>query len=151
MSTSPDLRPLNEELNPWIRMAEGVGAEFNVTLLVSGAVVTGWLTPLLRYRNWATEVLQRMRLAGGKVTLPIGRMAPIGLKEIEQAKAQYETLSEGGTQDVQFPIFCLRNAQFRTGLPAERPTHSYVVIATDAVSAFTLGAPNEEPQEPPAL
>ena len=151
MSQPPELRPLNEELNIWMKLAEGAGAEFNVTLLVSGTVVTGWLTPLVRYRNWATEVLHRMRLGGGKVNLPTGRMPPIAQKEVDQAKAEYERFSDGGKHDVVFPIMCLRNAQFRVGIPAERHTHGYVLISTDAVSAFTLGAPDEPPDEPPTL
>lgn len=151
MSQRPELRPLSEELNIWMKLAEGAGAEFNVTLLVSGTMVTGWLTPLVRYRNWATEVLQRLRLGGGKVKLPTGGMPPIAQKEVDQAKAEYEKLTDGGKLEVVFPILCLRNAQFRVGVPSERPTHGYLLISTDAVNAFTLGAPDEPPEEPPEL
>lgn len=67
---------LEEHLNVWLRLVESVGTELPVTLLVSGTVVTGWLTPYLRWQNWVTEVVPRARLARSEVSLPARRMPP---------------------------------------------------------------------------
>src|SRR6185436_20632825 len=64
-------------LETWIDTVNETGAEYGVTLMVGGWMVTGHLTPMVRYRDWLREVGRRASISKGRHRLPGGAIGPI--------------------------------------------------------------------------
>lgn len=127
-------------MSGWIQIIESQGVEVNVTLLVSGCIVTGVLTPILRYHRWVREVVGRALQQRGTFRIPPAEMGPISQEESNEVIAKWkEDYPEN--PEVDFNAFCLRNAEIQAGAPVNWEKRAYLVVATDHVAAFTIGAP----------
>ena len=124
------------------------GLEIPVTLVVSGKLVSGYVTSPLRFQKWSTEVIRRAQLAGGTYDVPDAEMQPLTesekaeLKTIAEAarsKLSGQEMLEGEIEDPDLsemmPILHLRNV-FIEGIGREMP---YVAVQTDRIDALTIG------------
>jgi hypothetical protein len=135
--------PIVEKLQDWVQVAEATGGEVGLTVLVSGVLVTGMLTPWPRYAAWSKEVTMRGMHETGPQALPDIPMGPISPEQAERARADYAAeLSESGfdaDETPEFPQFAMRDVTIRTGAGATWVRVPYLVVDTASVSAFFLG------------
>jgi hypothetical protein len=134
-------------LNRWIRYVESTGSEVSITLLVGGTTIVGFLTPMLRYNQWLTEVIHRTKHAGGSTSLPWVEMLPISPEVREQVRAEWGEdglTHEGGNPDdpveQRGPGCVIRNAEVRPPGPKMYwQTYPYLLVQVTAVDAINIG------------
>jgi hypothetical protein len=131
-------------LNATIKMVEVTGGAISVSLLVSGVIVTGTLTPWKRYALSLQEVLSRaMHEGGGEQPLPHVPTGPISASLRNQVRAEWDaSLAAEGVEadddaiEHEFPQFALRDAEIRSGVAAYWSKLPYLVVTTARVGAF---------------
>ena len=128
------------------------GLEMSLTVLVSGVVITGVITPWARYQRWLTEVAMRAQYEGGRHSIPDLEIGPIPRSQAEEIRAKYDDeLRQVGREPdepLDFPQFVLRDAVVRSGLPAAWSAVPFIVIQTAHVGAFTPIAISEPDSGP---
>ena len=137
---------LQHILNRWIRYVEATGHEVGITLLVGGATITGYLTPMLRYDEWLKEVMHRAIHEGGRSELPLIPMEPISAQLTQRVQEEWgerELVPEGG--DIDDPVIergpgcVIRNAEVRPSGPKMYwQTYPYLQVQVSAVQAISL-------------
>lgn len=134
---------MNPLVDSWLRAVHATGVEISVTLLVSGRLITGMLTPIQRYEDWEREVLRRAFLEGGKFTLPSVELSPITADYSEKVRKAWPDLERELYDDSReakgFAYLCLRNATVHEPIPAASLKSPFVLVAVDAIAAFTPG------------
>lgn len=135
----------NPVIDPWLRIVHSTGAEISVTLLVSGRVVTGMLTPMQRWDVWEREVFRRTLLEeGGQFRLPSQEVDPPSEELVERVKSEWESLEAefyDDSSDTQgFAIAYLRNATVHS---AVRGSHELrmpmLMVHVHSIAACTPG------------
>ena len=128
-------RQMDKILEAWLKQVEEKPIEIGVTLLVSGRIVSGMLTPLCRYEKWQTEVLHRALLKGGKFPVPSSKIPPLTKKQMEDISKHPRKWDV----DSVAPVLCLRDVEIQTGVPASWEKRSFLLVSADSVDAFALG------------
>ena len=134
-------------VNRWIRFVESTGSEVGITLLIGGTTIVGYLTPMLRYEAWLTEVLLRTIHEGGHSTLPSIEMPPISPEITQRVRDEWEaggTISENEHPDEPVgatgPGCAIRNAEVRPpGVAKYWRTYPYLHVQVSAIDAIYLG------------
>ena len=131
-------------LNRWIRYVESTGNEVGMTLLVGGTTISGVLTPISRYADWLTEVMNRADHEGGEMSLPPVEMPAITEQQSLRAREEWGDggLTPGG-EGLDDPVgergpgCVLRNAEVRPPGPKMYwQTYPYLLIQINAVDAI---------------
>lgn len=132
---------MNPLVDVWLRVVHQLGVEFGVTMLVSGRIVTGLLTPVQRYRRWEREVTTRAIRGRGTFALPSLDLPGISSAEAEEVRKEWPDLKTelDGDEKEQgaFAYLCLRNAQIRDGGQVLR--FPMLLVSTQAVHTFMPG------------
>ena len=126
---------MNPLINNWLNVIHKHGGEMAVTLLVSGRIITGMLTPIQRYGRWEREVTARALLDDGKFTLPsleLGEMSPEESQGIKDDWPEQEERAKDG-----FTYLAIRNAEIRDSGSVFHCPH--LLVLTSAVAAFAIG------------
>jgi hypothetical protein len=125
-------------LDTWIQAVNETGTEYGVTLLVAGSLVTGHLTPTLRYRDWLHEVGRRASITRSRQRLPGGSIGPITEQQAARARAEWDTAHSTTSEDRLAGVrLCLRDVA--VGLPSasEGWTHlPFLVVNLESVDGF---------------
>ena len=142
---------LHKHLLIWIRAIEKDGSEMPLTLLVSGRLISGFLTPSIRAMDWQSEVLHRAQISGKFVVPP--RIGPITEKQKDRAQRYQKELEEradqerdegGDEQDAtnraMRSVLFLRDATIYGSVSARDRDVPFIAIALTAVDAYFLGA-----------
>ena len=140
-------------LDRWIRVVQSAGTEVSVTVLVSGVLITGFLTPWARYTSWSQEVAMRAMHEGGTHPLPDAAMGPISEHMTARVRAEWDAeVQEAGVDpDDYWPAFeqfALRDVEIRAGMKMYWPQVPYLVVSVSEVAAFmpgTIGQPHIGP------
>ena len=143
-----------DHLQGIIKEVESSGREVGVTLLVSGVVVSGYITPWSRYQRWEREVGMRSLHEGGRSTTLNFGLGPITAAGTREAQASWDRLvaeraREGrGEEEFHFERFALRSAVAETGVNRDRwREFMFLVISADAVDAYFVGLQATEETE----
>jgi hypothetical protein len=126
----------------YLRLVEATGSEVGVTLLVSGVLITGILTPWARYTAWTKEITMRAVHERGPQGLPDVPMGPITPEITERVRAQWKAdAAEAGMNpddfEPEYREFALRDVEIRAGMKPLWAKAPYLVLATSEVAAFT--------------
>jgi hypothetical protein len=134
-----------KHLQDLIKTVEATGGEIGVTLLVSGVVVSGYITPWTRFVRWEREVLMRTAHEGGRsIALNFG-LGPIMPDDTREARESWDELvrereKEGTTEDdVHFDSFALRSAVAETSVNRDRWREFTYLVSADSVDAPHVG------------
>ena len=125
-------------LETWIVTVNETGAEYGLTLLVSGTLVTGHLTPSLRYRDWLREVGRRATITKSKQHLPGSGIGPITEQQAERARGEW--LARHASDDEQEPTarFCLRDVAVTCSADPSGWTHlPFLMVQLASVDGFS--------------
>ena len=128
----------SDNLETWIVTVNETGAEYGLTLVVSGTLVTGHLTPSLRYRDWLREVGRRATITRSKQHLPGSGIGPISEQQAERARGEWQ--ARPGADGEQEPIsrFCLRDAAVTCSADPSGWTHlPFLMVRLASVDAFS--------------
>lgn len=124
------------------------GWEIGVTLLVGGVIITGTLTPAIRYHEWAASHVEIAAALGG-LTTQTTAVPAITAEEAQRARDAWRaTLAsegldpdseEGQAARLRLGAVYLRNAIVEAGplRGAGWRQYSFLAIATHAVQACT--------------
>jgi hypothetical protein len=124
-------------LETWIDHVNETGTEYGVTLLVGGWIVTGHITPMLRYRDWLKEVGRRATITKGRHRLPGGGIGPISENQAAKARAEWENAEEESLESSGVR-FCVRDAAIATSGASEGWGHlPFLVVKLSSVDAFS--------------
>jgi hypothetical protein len=126
-------------LSTWIEIVNETGEEYGVTLLVAGSIITGHLTPTLRYRDWLREVGRRASITRSRQRLPGGGIGPISEQQAARVRAEREGDDLlGGNAAAGGQYFCLRDAAVGRPGNDEGWTHlPFMVLRLDSVAGFS--------------
>lgn len=142
------------QLDVFLDMVNKNAGEFGVTLLVSGRIVTGTLTPGKRGADWLKEVVLRAAHEGGHLAVPPRDWRPISeteaeaIRENDRVNREQAGAGEDQEDQITYASLCLRNATIHGSVPALNSNHPYLFVNTDSVAAFTIGFLGE-PEKPP--
>jgi hypothetical protein len=128
----------------WIRQVEEIAGERAITILVAGQVISGTLCPFGRYTRWRDELEHRVRLAGGRIEIPVIEIPSLTLEERQEfrqewavrlaaARAEHGFPSDDEELPGLFDYFALSNARMRMD------KYEFVVVKTADVGAFYPG------------
>lgn len=145
----------------WVELVESTGIEMPVTLLVSGAVLVGTLTPWLRYAMWQQEVSMRATHEVGELVLPVMKIGPISKELTKKIAESWEerkltrsippdSENEDNQQELSFPEFALRDAEIRIGIPRTWRRYPFLVVRANAVQAMfpaEIRQPDDDSEE----
>jgi hypothetical protein len=145
----------------WVELVESTGIEMPVTLLVSGAVLVGTLTPWLRYAMWQQEVSLRATHEVGSLGLPVMKIGPISRDLAMQIAESWEERkltrslppdyeNEDNQRELTFPEFALRDAEIRIGIPQTWRRYPFLVVRANTVQAMfpaEIRQPDEDSEE----
>lgn len=142
---------LHKHLLIWIQEIEKSGSEMPLTLVVSGRLISGFLTPSIRVMDWQGEVLRRAQISGKFVVPP--RIGPMNEKQKNRAQEYQRELEEeaakegdesGDEQDIvsraMQRVLYLRDATIHGFMPAGDRDVPFLAIALTAIDAYFLGA-----------
>jgi hypothetical protein len=127
-------------LETWIQAVNETGAEYGVTLLVSGSLITGHLTPTVRYRDWLREVGRRASITKTRQRLPSSQIGPITEQQADRARAEWDAAKHSADLDRPPGVtrFCVRDAAVGRLSGPEGWTHfPFLVLALDSVDGFS--------------
>lgn len=131
-------------LETWVQAVSESGEEYGVTLLVSGCLVTGHLTPMLRYHDWLRETGRRASLDPRHRRLPAGKIGPITEQQASRARAEWQAGARDFEQLQPPRRLCLRDAAVgQPGSTTDWARLPFLVVDLGAVAAFSpvrLGA-----------
>ncbi len=130
------LRPHLRELQMLQRLSERTGHENGVTLLVHGALVTGFVTASQRMVEWFQSTAELSQIAGS----PMPAQESTAPTEEQRAKTAvaWDALVQHGKAPREFTTVSLRAVQVNQG--AGRVYHlAYMRIHLDSVDGFTFG------------
>ena len=129
----------------YVALAEKKGVELGVTLIVGGAVVSGYLTPSVHYANWIQEQIEA-KSGGGNAIFP--ESVPLQTQHEMQRAATYwreQRAGEGGadagqtvTPNDDFPFFTLKNATIFVSRDMVS-NHAFLRVNADQVGSVALG------------
>jgi hypothetical protein len=130
----------------YVALAEKRGVELGVTLIVGGAVVSGYVTPSVHYANWIQEQVES-KSAGGNATFP--EAVPLQTQQEMQRAVTYwreqrsgEAAGADATQTVapndDFPFFTLKNATIFVSRDMVSH-HAFLRVNADEVGSVALG------------
>jgi hypothetical protein len=129
----------------YVALAEKRGVELGVTLIVGGAVVSGYLTPSVHYANWIQEQVEA-KAAGGNSVFP--ESVPLQTQHEMQRAVTYwreQRSSEGGADATQtvspnddFPFFTLKNATIFVSRDMVSH-HAFLRVNADQVGSLAVG------------
>jgi hypothetical protein len=130
----------------WVHIIQSNAAELGVTIVVSGVVIEGTLTPAQRWAEWTGDVLSvALQLGGGPIDGSTEPMSPA------QADRIREEWKQGGkakahAEDGETPSFntlYLRDTVIRSGIPADWRRVPFLAVSASHVSAFSIGTVTE--------
>ena len=125
-------------LETWIQVVNETGAEYAVTLLIAGSLVTGHLTPTLRYRDWLREIGRRATITKSRQNLPGGTIGPISEQQADKARAEWDAAGFIGSETPPGQArFCLRDVAI--GLPNSQEGWTrppFLVVSLESVDGF---------------
>jgi hypothetical protein len=125
-------------LETWIQVVNETGAEYAVTLLIAGSLVTGHLTPTVRYRDWLREIGRRATITKSRQNLPSGTIGPISEQQADKARAEWDAAGFMGSETPPGQArFCLRDVAI--GLPNSREGWTrlpFLVVSLESVDGF---------------
>jgi hypothetical protein len=130
----------------YVALAEKRGVELGVTLIVGGAVVSGYVTPSVHYANWIQEQVEA-KSAGGNAIFP--ESVPLQTQHEMQRAVSYwreqragEAAGADATQTVgpndDFPLFTLKNATVFVSRDMVS-NHAFLRVNADQVGSVALG------------
>ena len=130
----------------YVALAEKRGVELGVTLIVGGAVVSGYVTPSVHYVNWIQEQVEA-KSAGGNTIFP--ESVPLQTQQEVQRAVTYwreqragEATSADASQTVgpndDFPFFTLKNATIFVSRDMVS-NHAFLRVNADQVGSVALG------------
>lgn len=123
-------------LETWVTEVNSLGTESAITLLVSGTMLTGFITPTHRYRTWLEEVASRAKF--GERALPRSAIGPISERQSELARQAWEEAERDGTAGASLEQFCLRDVtMMEHGAEAKWTRVPFLVVNRSAVNAFS--------------
>ena len=137
-----DQPPRNALLDKWLRLVHSTGCEVGVTLLVSGRVVSGLLTPVQRFTRWENEVTMRAVHGGGQFRLPSPGLGPPTKEECQAIVDEWEALerNEADEPDAKGWAFCcLRNAEVFDAIEGSQVKFPMLMVAMSKVAAYSIG------------
>ena len=124
-----------DTLDAWITEVNSLGTESAITLIMSGATVTGVITPTARYQTWLDEIASRA--AFGERVLPrseIGRISPEQSELARQAWSESARIGEASEVTEQF---CLRDVTIMgLGEQTDWLRLPFLVVKRSAVDGF---------------
>jgi hypothetical protein len=126
-------------------------SEIEVTILVRGRVISGFLTPNQRFQTWMLRTINQAAQQDSDVQVPLVDDSRMLEEEKEAVRQAWRSLEQGAFDSPSSDAvrnlrhshqnFCLRNARiwgsFR-GL-SEMARVAYLMLAIDAVEGFSLG------------
>jgi hypothetical protein len=115
--------------------------EFDVTLLVSGWWISGFITPGKIFADWFDEVQGRAGRTRGGFRLPGAEVPPPTSEQLEAARrdwADRQTPRESGS-DAGPPLLYLRNAKCWHPGYDKTIDHPFLCIDSAGVEAWTPG------------
>lgn len=121
-------------LDTWVRTVNKGGTEYGVTLVVSGLIVTGHLSPISRYHAWLDEVSSRARFGGG--ALPEGQLGPISQRQSAEAIAAWAAIEESADDDYTIDQVCLRDVTV-LGAGSRAARLPFLLLDRRAISGFS--------------
>ncbi|UCG87913.1 MAG: hypothetical protein JSW71_05045 [Gemmatimonadota bacterium] len=126
----------SDMLDSWITEVNSLGTESAITLIMSGATVTGYLTPTARYLAWLDEISSRATF--GERALPRSEIGPISEQQAELARQAWAESARIGQGDGTSENFCLRDVTIMgLGQPTEWLRLPYLVVSRAAVAGFS--------------
>lgn len=125
-------------LETWIQVVNETGAEYAVTLLIAGSLVTGHLTPTVRYRDWLREIGRRAAVTRSRQNLPSGTIGPISEQQADKARAEWNAAGFMASETPAGQVrFCLRDVAI--GLPSSSEGWTrlpFLVVRLESVDGF---------------
>jgi hypothetical protein len=131
----------------YFELVESHGVEIGLTLVVSGVVIVGVLTPRLRYRRWRDELFHRALLGKGQFRIPESEIPPISDSLRAEVVAEWErtnaeasaTGSDPEEIETVVDYCCLRNAEIRAGMAMNWVTAPFLAITASSIDAVYPG------------
>lgn len=134
---------MNPLVDVWLRLVNRTGSEIPVTLLVSGKRITGFLTPLERFRSWEREVLARASRTAEGFSFPsegLGPITPEMSKKVQDLWPELERdLESEPSSTAGFTYLCIRDATMHEVVPVASSHFPMLLIAAPAVEGFMPG------------
>lgn len=138
MSESGETEPEAGQLIDFaFSVVQATGDDFAVTLVVSGVVITGLITPWIRYQRWERETLMRTSYEGGHFVLPTQEAPPYPVETRKQDAAEWKEMH--GAIRFSPDRFCVSNAELQTGMRLYWVRVPFLVVKSAAVEAFSPG------------
>ncbi len=121
-------------LDTWVRTVNSGGTEYGVTLVVSGLIITGHLSPISRYHTWLDEVSSRARFGGG--ALPEGKLGPITERQSAEAIEAWGAMEESEDDQSTIEQVCLRDVTV-LGAGNRAARLPFLLLDRRAISGFS--------------
>lgn len=125
-------------LETWIVTVNETGAEYGITLLVAGTMITGHLTPPLRYREWLREVGRRAAVTKSRQHLPDSKIGPISQEQAARAGAEWQARPYTENEQEAVSRFCLRDVSVSCSAdPSGWARLPFLMVRLASVDAFS--------------
>ena len=135
---------IGEHIQGWIDLCERGPTEVPMTLMVSGRVVTGFITPVPRYYKWRDEVMHRVGLGKGKFSFPAAGIGSLTEQQKEHIRKYWQELSAESAiaeRDEHRVLrwFVLRDATILGDTRSGDVASPFLEVAMDSVDGYALG------------
>jgi hypothetical protein len=90
-------------ITEWIRYCEENGVEFPMTVIATGMIISGNLSPFARYERWCNEIDHRTRLSGDRLELPNIKLPLLTAEEQAGFREQWQARLEAARAEHGYP------------------------------------------------